>query len=413
MKKVLVLSYSDNPAEGHALSLYKAIKAAGYDAFFVSMVSEFIEDTPAYFIDFHKKWTLAYFSYKIRRKLRNIFSPVVKDTEEYCFFNSANFYVVDAKEILAKIPVTPEVIILGWIDYFVSPKVIYDLYHATHAKIVIPMVDPHILGGDCHYPCMCHQYENGCTSCPALKNGRSASNFYSEKMKYLQNIPFTIVGTSYDLKRAKKVPFLQGKEMIPTIGTPTVPFVKSKFEARKEFGIDASEFVILCGAFSLKDKRKGIIYLLSALELFCKNRDDKRPVTLLLLGDGTVDFACGDGIRIVTPGFLKLDQLFTAYYAADVFVSPSVDDSGPYMVNYSIACGTPVISFPVGVALDLVKHHETGYLAQFLDCNDMARGLMEFYEMSEQGNRTISDNCLNLMNQLQSDITPWFLKVLN
>ena len=412
MKKILVLSYHDHPAEGHGLSRYRAIKAAGYDAFFVSLVSEYIEDTPAYFIDFHKKWTPAYLSYKIRRKLKMIFSPVVNDTDEYCFLNSANYYVGDAKRILSKIPITPDVIILGWIDYFISPKVIYDLYQATHAKIVIPLVDPHILGGGCHYPCKCHQYETGCMSCPALKNKKIASKFYNEKIKYLQDIPLILVGTSYDLKRAKKVPFLQGKEMISTIGTPKIPFVKSQSEARKEFGIDYGDFVVLCGAYSLKDKRKGIKYLLSALEIFCKNRDNKRPVTLLLLGDGIVDIACGDGIRIVTPGFLKLDQLFTAYYAADVFVSPSVDDSGPYMVNYSIACGTPVISFPIGIALDLVKHRETGYLAQFLDTDDMARGLMYFYSLSKTELNSFSVNCIKRMDKLRRNNVPWFLKVL-
>ena len=412
MKKVLVLSYHDHPAEGHGLSRYKAIKKAGHDAFFVSLVSEYIEDTPAYFIDFHRKWMPACLLYKIRRKLKNVFSPAVKDTDEYCFFNTANYYVGDAKSILSKIAVTPDVIILSWIDYFISPKVISDLYQTTHAKIVIFMVDPHILGGGCHYPCMCRQYATGCMSCPVLKNKRIASDFYNEKMKYLQNIPFTIVGTSYDLERAKNVPFLQGKEMLSTIGTPTIPFKKSKSEARKEFGIDDGDFVVMCGAYSVKDKRKGFKYLLSALELFGKSRENKRPVSLLLLGDGTANISSSDGIRIVNPGFLKLDKLFTAYYAADVFVSPSVDDSGPYMVNYSIACGTPVISFPVGIALDLVKHRETGYLAQFLDPVDMARGLMYFYSMPKTEWNSFADNCIVEMDNLRRNNVPWFLKVL-
>lgn len=412
MKKVLVLSYNDLSSEGHALSHYRAIKSAGHDAYFVSLVSEYIEDTPAYFIDCHNKWTPTYLLYKIRLKLRKLLSPVINDTYEYCFFNSANYYVGDAKKILATIPVTPDVIFIGWIDYFISPKVIYELYKLTHAKIVIPLIDHHLLTGGCHYPCNCCQYETGCKSCPALKCKTTASTFYNEKVNYLQNIPLTIVGTSYDLKRAMNVSFLKNKEFLSNIGIPTIPFTKSKSEARKEFGIDECDFVVLCGAYSLKDKRKGFKYLLSALDIFCKDRKNKRPVTLLLLGDGTVDISYGDNIQVVTPGFLKLDQLFTAYYSADVFVSPSVDDSGPYMVNYSIACGTPVISFPIGIALDLVKHRETGYLAKFLDCDDMAKGLIEFYKMDKNTAQSYSDRCLTLITELRQKSIPWYLKVL-
>ena len=412
MKKVLVLSYSDNPAEGHALFHYKEIRAKGHEAYFVSLVSEFTHNTPAYFIDFHKKWSATYLSYKIKRRLRKLFSPVVKGTKEYCFFNQSNYYIGDTRKILSKVPFIPEVIIIGWTDYFISPKVIYDLYHATHARIVIPLVDPHILGGGCHYPCKCHQYETGCMSCPALKNKKIASNLYNEKVKYLQDIPFTLVGTSYDLKRAKKVPFLQGKEMISTIGTPIIPFVKSQSEARKEFGINDGDFVVMCGAYSIEDKRKGFSFLLEALQNFSTNITE-RKVALLLLGDGSIDMtAIDDKIAIVSPGFLNLEKLFVAYYAADVFISPSVDDSGPYMVNYSIACGTPVISFPIGIALDLVKHLETGFLATFLDAASISDGLREFYEMQPEHYDKISKNCLNLMERLRKESEPWYMKVL-
>lgn len=94
-------------------------------------------------------------------------------------------------------------------------------------------------------------------------------------------------------------------------------------------------------------------------------------------------------------------------------MSPSIDDSGPYMVNYSIACGTPVISFPIGVALDLVIPHQTGYLAKYLDSDDMAKGIIEFYTMSEHKYKMISDNCIRLINQLLLDNIPWYLMVLD
>lgn len=410
-KKVLILGYHDSPAEGHAYSFYVALKAKGYEAYFVSLLSEYLHDTPAYFIDSHNKWTPSYLWYSVNCKVRSNVFPAVKGAERHCFFNTGNYYVADAKSILAKIPMTPDVIILGWVDFYVSPKVLYDLYKETQAKIVIPMLDHHLLGGGCHYPCECRQFETGCSSCPAIKHQPIAARLYQEKVDYFKEIPFTVVGTSYDLMRAQKVPFLQGKEMIRTIGTPTIPFVKSKAESRKAFGIDDGDFVIMCGAYSLSDRRKGFKYILTALENVSKKRCN-RNITLLLLGDGGIDTNFGDGIKVLTPGFLNLEQLFTAYYAADVFVSPSVDDSGPYMVNYSIACGTPVTSFPIGVSLDLVKHRETGYLAKFLDAEDLANGLLEFCNMPQSEFKVVSDNCLNLMEDLRKNNTPWFFRVL-
>ena len=413
MKRVLVLSYSDNPAEGHALSIYKALKYEGNDAYFVSLVSEFTNDTPAFFIDYHKEWGLKTLWYKLKKKYFISVSPKADNKKEYCFYNTSNYYVGNARRILNKIPIVPEVIIIGWTDFYISPKVISDLYHATHARIVIYLVDHHILGGGCHYPCDCNQFASGCKSCPALKKKSIAARLYQEKLKYLTDTPITIVGTTYDLLRARKVPFLQNKVFLSTIGTPTIPFAKSQDKARKEMGLNENDFIIMCGAYSVEDKRKGFAYLVEAVNLFCNQITKERPVTLLLLGNRISDeFQINDKIKIVKPGFLSIDQLFTAYYASDIFVSPSIDDSGPYMINYSIACGTPVVSFPIGVALDLIKHKGTGYLAKYLDVDDLAKGIGYIYNMPPEESRMCSERCLLLMDELRKNSKPWFLKVL-
>lgn len=68
------------------------------------------------------------------------------------------------------------------------------------------------------------------------------------------------------------------------------------------------------------------------------------------------DISIASNVNIIMPGFLSENELFEVYCAADVFMSTTIADSGPMMVNYSIACGTPVVSFPIGVAQDLVMH---------------------------------------------------------
>ena len=59
-----------------------------------------------------------------------------------------------------------------------------------------------------------------------------------------------------------------------------------------------------------------------------------------------------------------MDQLIKAYNIADVFISSSTDDAGPSMVNQSMACGTPVISFHIGTALDVMFQGVSGFSAE-------------------------------------------------
>jgi len=86
-------------------------------------------------------------------------------------------------------------------------------------------------------------------------------------------------------------------------------------------------------------------------------------------------------------------ELVRAYQMADIFVSPSIEDSGPMMINESIMCGTPVVSFNMGVASDLVITNETGYLAMLRDAHDLANGIRELLTLSDKNYQLMKKNC--------------------
>ena len=44
-----------------------------------------------------------------------------------------------------------------------------------------------------------------------------------------------------------------------------------------------------------------------------------------------------------------------------MFLNPSTDDAGPSMVNQSIMCGTPVVSFNLGTAVDVIENGISGF----------------------------------------------------
>jgi glycosyltransferase involved in cell wall biosynthesis len=46
------------------------------------------------------------------------------------------------------------------------------------------------------------------------------------------------------------------------------------------------------------------------------------------------------------------------------------------MIPESMLCGTPVVAFDSGGAPDLIRSLETGYLAKYKDCADLANGIL-------------------------------------
>jgi glycosyltransferase involved in cell wall biosynthesis len=90
----------------------------------------------------------------------------------------------------------------------------------------------------------------------------------------------------------------------------------------------------------------------------------------------------------------------SAFQAADIFLCPSIEDSGPSMINQSLMCGTPVVSFEMGVSLDLVIRGSTGYMARLADCYDLAQGVMNVLSLDEFAAERYSANCRELALKL-------------
>lgn len=60
-------------------------------------------------------------------------------------------------------------------------------------------------------------------------------------------------------------------------------------------------------------------------------------------------------------GRVGRSQLIRLYQVSDWFLSPSVDDAGPSMVNQSQMCGTPAVCFNNGTAVDVVVNGRSGF----------------------------------------------------
>jgi glycosyltransferase involved in cell wall biosynthesis len=149
----------------------------------------------------------------------------------------------------------------------------------------------------------------------------------------------------------------------------------NKIHARNLFHISPQSRVIFVGAQSITDERKGFTYLFEALANLYKELSIEQREDILIMTAGDKDISKSIPFRVKHLGTIRgNEQLVKVYHAADIFVCPSVEDSGPMMINESIMCGTPVVSFEMGVSLDLVNEL-TGYRAKNMDSKDLAKGI--------------------------------------
>lgn len=132
---------------------------------------------------------------------------------------------------------------------------------------------------------------------------------------------------------------------------------RDQSESRRRLGLREDDRVLLTSAVDLSDARKGLGVLVSALEQL------ESPITLMTMGTGTITVD-NPLVRVVGLGPVEGPEAQSvAYSAADVLVHPALADNLPLVVQESIACGTPVISFDVGGLSDLVRPGVTGWLA--------------------------------------------------
>lgn len=102
------------------------------------------------------------------------------------------------------------------------------------------------------------------------------------------------------------------------------------------------------------------------------------PAKLVLVGDGPDRSECERLCRQLQlcdhVKFLgKQEGLAEILNASDIFLIPSQSESFGLAALEAMACGLPVISSSVGGLPELVRHNETGYIAEIGDIDRMAK----------------------------------------
>lgn len=326
---------------------------------------------------------------------------------EYAYFDN-EFIPCSANAILSKCPkgFTPDYISIHFCSKFINSSVIRDLQKRTGATIIIIMLDQAPLTGGCHYTCDCTEYKTGCVNCPVIK-GCVSNSQWNNKLNKLRDLPKIISGVPSDIRMAQSVEFFKNSTFTTEVYNPNVE-VFEKQACRDFFKIEHEYFYILIG--SNFAKRKGLKYAIEAIKMLTQIRTD---FCVLIAGhhNDNLDQELKN-INHLFLGYLDISNLLKAFASADCYISPSLADSGPMMVNYSMKEGTPVVSFNVGIAQDLVLHEKTGYIAEYANSRSICTGIEFIMGLPLDQRAVMSSYCKQMLEQKSKESCNWIQYII-
>lgn len=397
--KVLLISSVDprvGPAKV-ALDYYKAFVQSGVEIDFLTK----------YPVEGHPEIKYVYKTpHKLYSKLISIAHRLTglgkRKLGHYFFYSYECLPPVPVRRILSAIDKEYDLVLILFWQEMLSFSSIKGIYNKLHCQIHFMGVDYSQMSGGCHFTLDCQRYRTGCGMCPGI---------FSRKMK-----DFTYYNVNYRIDVYNKVkPVVYGNYYMREF------FYKSSFllkDARIEPSYDIYDlnefypmekqplrikyqvpdnkrFVIFFGCQRLTDPRKGMDYLIDSLSALWKslNANQREEIVCIVAGRNPEIITKQIKFDCISVGYVPVNQLPELYSVADCYLSPSIDDAGPTMVNQSLCCGTPVVAFEMGTALESIKNRNTGYCAKLKDAGDFAYGIEKLFSMSSEELMAMRENC--------------------
>lgn len=335
---------------------------------------------------------------------KNVLPPYMVHNDKGLIVNiNEEIPPIPAEEVSDKITKNYDFIITLFLQNMLSAHSFLKIFEKTKAPIIILGVDMFAFTGGCFYFGDCRRFTKQCGKCPILASNdpmdQTHLNWMYKKNVY-NKIKCVFCSNTYGIKYAKQSGIFQNYCIQPIL------IDEKKFELRnnQQSKIDckipvSKRFVMFCGFSGMKlNKAKGYDYLVEAVNKFADVLDEnqKEEVILVIAGSEDRDFFEKFAIDTYYFGRASMDQLMSLYSAATVFLSPSVDDAGPSMVNQSIMCGTPVVAFNIGTAIDVIKNGINGYTANNKDTDGFANGIKKIFDLDENKMKEFRNNSRNI-----------------
>ena len=283
-----------------------------------------------------------------------------------------------------------------FIQVFVTERMLTTLSFLTiYGKYQVPLLITcldmlHFTGG-CYFFGDCNRFTKECGKCLILdsdyEKDQTHINYILKKRVY-SKIQYGIICNQYQKKFALEC----GLFNPDNIFTNTIIIDEDKFlptgniTSRKHLAIPSNKkFVILSRYEKGLSRSKGYDHLVNIINIFSTkvSKEELDSSILVLIGTKDEYFTSQFKMDTICLGRLDLNSLIRSYSAASVFISTSIDDVGPSMVNQSMMCGTPVVTFSIGTALEVTREGENGYMAENFNDDDFVEKILKILRLSE------------------------------
>lgn len=231
----------------------------------------------------------------------------------------------------------------------------------------------------CHLTLDCRAFTSECRNCRLLPGGGSshdlAATVWRKKQQMVADENIYYVACSRWLEsEAKKSALLKGQK-ITSIPNPIDTHIYkkgNKQEARQRLGLPLDRKLILFASQRVTNENKGMGYLIEA----CRQLADIPQLGLVILGGHAEEVVPQLPLEAWPLGYVNDEQrVVDAYNAADVFVLPSLSENLPNTIMEAMACGVPCVGFKVGGIPEEIDHRRNGYVAEYRQAEDLARGI--------------------------------------
>jgi glycosyltransferase involved in cell wall biosynthesis len=242
-----------------------------------------------------------------------------------------------------------------------------------------------LVTGRCGYPRGCEKYLTGCDeSCPTpqeypqLEPRKIAGAWRAKRQLLETQAPILMANSNWTAEYVRSTLRASGKPA--RVETFRLSFPLHVFRplnrkmCREALGLPQDRFIVLTTS-EFSDPRKGTGYLLEAL------RELGLPELLLVSTSwSAADAGQLGSLESRQMGYIvEPERLAMVYAAADVFVGTSQEETFGQTFIEAIACGTPVVGFPVTGVAEAIVDGVTGRMAAGVSAAQLGTAILELY----------------------------------
>lgn len=249
-----------------------------------------------------------------------------------------------------------DIIQLNWVSGFLDEP---SFFKKNTKPVIWRMPDMYVCGSGYHY-------EKGF---PFDVYRELLDKNRAVRKKALKNRYINYVAISDWLRqKGKRSEFLKGQPItvIHNGIDPDIFKPYDKIDSREQLRLPQDKKIILIGAASLSSPRKGMQLALDAIDKL-----DMDSVCICTFG-----YTDNINDKIISLGPITDNTLLAKLYSAsDLFIMSSIEEAFGQVFIESLACGTPVVSFPNGGGIDIIKDGVNGFLTKDFTSASLVDGI--------------------------------------